>query len=50
MLASYLAVVCFLDYRRRRNTTYGIGSDASDSNVVESESNFCMDGDATRKA
>ena len=50
MLASYLAVVCFLDYRRRRNTTYAIGFDASDSNAIESESSFRMDGDATRKA
>ncbi|KAM0710004.1 hypothetical protein Q7P35_002366 [Cladosporium inversicolor] len=50
ILASYLTVVCFLDYRRRRNTTYGVASDASDSNGVESDSNFRMVGDATHKA
>lgn len=49
MLASYLTVVCLLEYRRRRNTTYGVGSDASDNNGAGSESNFRMEGDATRK-
>ena len=50
MLASYLTLVCFLDYRKRRNTTYGVGSDASESNGTESDSNLRMVRDVTRKA
>jgi len=50
MLASYLTVVCFLDYRKRRNATYGVGLETSDSNGAESETTFRMDRDTARKA